>query len=59
LSAAMKRRPPNPERVAKMAATKRGKNLTDEQRARISAGLRDAWAAGKWATRERKGNSDG
>lgn len=47
ISEAMKRRPPNPERNAKMAATKRGRTISEEHRAKISAGLKSAWDAGK------------
>src|SRR5690606_12600098 len=46
LSAAMKARAPNPERVAKMAATKRGRELPAEHKARISDGLKSAWDDG-------------
>jgi group I intron endonuclease len=49
LSAAMKARAPNPERVAKMAATKRGSKLTEEHKAAIGAASKAAWERRKAA----------
>lgn len=37
----------SPESRAKMAAAKRGKRLSPEHRAKISAGNRRAWAEGR------------
>jgi group I intron endonuclease len=47
LSEAIKRRPPNPDAVAKMSATKKGKRLPDEHKAKIAIALKAAWDDGK------------
>lgn len=49
LSEAMKARPENPERVAKMAATKRGSTLTEEHKRRIGEASKLMWAKRKAA----------
>lgn len=51
LSKAMKARKPNPERVAKMADTKRGSSLTDEHKAKIGEGVRKAIDEGRLVVR--------
>lgn len=49
LSDLMKARPPNPERVAKMAATKRGSKLSEDHKRAIGEASKAAWARRKAA----------
>ena len=47
ISEAMKARPPNPERVAKMAATKRGSKLSEAHKRAIGEASKRAWSRRK------------